>query len=243
MVSRETSKKRTEILGGIKDSWAVALGLVPLGLAFGLVVGQSGFAWWWAPIFSIIIYAGSMEFLALNLILTGVGPISAAITGFMVNFRHIFYGLTYPRHAVRSRIGRAYSTYALTDESYAIVSARPNAQRIDGSRVLAIQVFCHAMWVSSGILGAVAGSAIPQGLKGMEFALTALFIVLAWESFRNNQDWSLIFFAVAFSLIGLGLVPQQMLIFALVVYFLLLLVRNASPRIDTRLTWKIGDRR
>lgn len=73
MVSRETSKKRTEILGGIKDSWAVALGLVPLGVAFGLVVGQSGFAWWWAPIFSIIIYAGSMEFLALNLILTGVG--------------------------------------------------------------------------------------------------------------------------------------------------------------------------
>lgn len=125
MVSRETSKKRTEILGGIKDSWAVALGLVPLGVAFGLVVGQSGFAWWWAPIFSIIIYAGSMEFLALNLILTGVGPISAAITGFMVNFRHIFYGLTYPRHAVRSRIGRAYSTYALTDESYAIVSGAP----------------------------------------------------------------------------------------------------------------------
>ncbi|MCS6572401.1 AzlC family ABC transporter permease [Corynebacterium diphtheriae] len=243
MVSRETSKKRTEILGGIKDSWAVALGLVPLGLAFGLVVGQSGFAWWWAPIFSIIIYAGSMEFLALNLILTGVGPISAAITGFMVNFRHIFYGLTYPRHAVRSRIGRAYSTYALTDECYAIVSAHPNAQRIDGSRVLAIQVFCHVMWVSSGVLGAVAGSAIPQGLKGMEFALTALFIVLAWESFRNNQDWSLVFFAVAFSLIGLGLVPQQMLIFALVVYFLLLLVRNASPRIDTQLTWKIGDRR
>ncbi|CAB1025629.1 branched-chain amino acid ABC transporter permease [Corynebacterium diphtheriae] len=243
MVSRETSKKRTEILGGIKDSWAVALGLVPLGLAFGLVVGQSGFAWWWAPIFSIIIYAGSMEFLALNLILTGVGPISAAITGFMVNFRHIFYGLTYPRHAVRSRIGRAYSTYALTDESYAIVSARPNVQRIDGSRVLAIQVFCHVMWVSSGVLGAVAGSAIPQGLKGMEFALTALFIVLAWESFRNNQDWSLVFFAVAFSLIGLGLVPHQMLIFALVVYFLLLLVRNASSRIDARLTWKIGDRR
>lgn len=146
-----------------------------------------------------------------------------------------------PRGAFR--IGRAYSTYALTDESYAIVSARPNAQRIDGSRVLAIQVFCHVMWVSSGVLGAVAGSAIPQGLKGMEFALTALFIVLAWESFRNNQDWSLIFFAVAFSLIGLGLVPQQMLIFALVVYFLLLLVRNASPRIDARLTWKIGDRR
>lgn len=153
------------------------------------------------------------------------------------------YGLTYPRHVVRSRLGRAYSTYALTDESYAIVSARPNMQRIDGSRVLAIQVFCHAMWVFSGILGAVAGSVIPQGLKGMEFALTALFIVLAWESFRNNQDWSLVFFAVAFSLIGLGLVPHQMLIFTLMAYFLLLLVRNASPRIDARLTWKIGDRR
>ena len=88
MVSRETS---AEIRKGIKDIWLVGLGLIPLGLAFGVLMTQTGFAWWWTPIFSFVIYAGSMEFVALNMVLTGVGPASAALTGFMVNFRHIFY--------------------------------------------------------------------------------------------------------------------------------------------------------
>ena len=114
---------RSEIRGGISDTWLVGLGLIPLGLAFGLVMVQAGFAWWWTPIFSIIIYAGSMEFLAVQLVSTGVGPLSAAVTGLMVNFRHIFYGLTFPRHLISSPLGRAYSTYALTDESYAITSS------------------------------------------------------------------------------------------------------------------------
>lgn len=88
-VSRETS---AEIRLGLRDTWLVALGLVSLGLAFGLLMTQSGFAWWWTPIFSIVIYAGSMEFLAIDMVLTGVGPVSSAITGFMVNFRNCFTG-------------------------------------------------------------------------------------------------------------------------------------------------------
>lgn len=113
-VSRETLD---EIRGGIKDMWLVGLGLIPLGLAFGLLMTQAGYAWWWTPIFSVVIYAGSMEFLAINMVASGIGPLSAAVTGFMVNFRHIFYGLTYPRHLIRSWWGRRYSAYALTDET------------------------------------------------------------------------------------------------------------------------------
>lgn len=236
MVSRETS---SEIRAGIKESWAVALGLIPLGLAFGLLVTQSGFAWWWAPIFSIVIYAGSMEFLALTLITGGAGPLSAAITAFMVNFRHIFYGLTYPRDRIASIIGRAYSTYSLTDEAYAIVSARPEAGNISSVRLLTIQVFCHTLWVLSGVAGALAGVALPSGIQGMEFALTALFVVLAWEAFRNNQDWSLPFFAIVLSVIAALISTQKMLIIALVAYFLLLFVRSVQPRLDAALTWKV----
>lgn len=149
-VSRETL---SEIKGGIKETWAVGLGLIPLGLAFGLLMVQSGYASWWTPIFSTVIYAGSMEFLAINLVATGIGPGSAALTGFMVNFRHIFYGLTYPRDQIDSAVGRAYSTYALTDESYAIVSARPPGH-ISGTRVLTIQIVCQLLWVIPGIVGA-----------------------------------------------------------------------------------------
>lgn len=72
---------RAEIKKGLADTWAVGLGPIPLGLAFGLLVVQTGFAWWWTPIFSFVIYAGSMEFLALAMITSGVSATAAAVTG------------------------------------------------------------------------------------------------------------------------------------------------------------------
>lgn len=227
-VSRETI---AEIREGLRETWAVGLGLVPLGLAFGLLMTQSGYAWWWTPIFSIVIYAGSMEFLALNLVAAGVGPFTAALTGFMVNFRHVFYGLTFPRSEVHSIPGKAYSTYALTDESYAIVSARPPGA-ISGTRVLTIQLFCQSLWVIPGIVGALVGELIPAGLQGMEFALTALFVVLTWESFRNNQDFSLPLLAMTLAIIAGIIAPGQLLVIALLGYFLILVARFRFPNLD-----------
>lgn len=236
-VSSETLR---EIRGGIRETSAVGLGLVPLGLAFGLLMVQSGYAWWWTPIFSIVIYAGSMEYLAIGLITAGVGPLSALVTGFMVNFRHIFYGLTFPRNTIRSKAGRAYSTYALTDESYAIVSARPPG-KISGTRTLTIQIVCQSLWVIPGIIGALAGQALPDGLKGMEFALTALFVVLAWEAFTNNRDWSLPLTAVALALLAGFLAPGQMLVLALTAYFVILLFRFRLPDVDRRMELRVSD--
>ena len=166
----------------------MALGLVPLGLAFGLLMTQSGFAWWWTPTFSTVIYAGSMEFLAIDMVLTGVGPVSSAITGFMVNFRHLFYGLTYPRSELRRGLPSAYATYALTDEVYAITSTL--CDRPSGPRLMTISVVCQIAWVASGIVGALAGAVIPSGVEGFDFALTALFAVLAFEAFQASRDLS-----------------------------------------------------
>ena len=195
------------IRGGIVEAWPVGLGLIPLGLAFGVLVTQTGFEWWWTPLFSIIVYAGSMEFLAVGLVMAHTGLLGSAVTAFMVNFRHIFYGLTFPRDVIGAKpggsrilrgLGRTYSTYALTDESYAIASARPaGAPPLTGARLLSIQVFCQFMWVISGIVGALSGRALPEGLVGFEFALTALFTVLAIDAFRVNRDWSLPASAVA----------------------------------------------
>lgn len=234
------SQIRSEIRGGIRDTWLVGLGLIPLGLAFGLVMVQAGFAWWWTPIFSIIIYAGSMEFLAVQLVTTGVGPLSAAITGFMVNFRHIFYGLTFPRHLISSPLGRAYSTYALTDESYAITSSRPPTAPNSGARVLTIQILCQLMWVLPGLAGALLGTAIPSSVLGVDYALTALFIVLAYEAFRANRDFSLPLTATAISALLAVLAPSWLLMAGLSAYFLVLILRYARPGVDRALELRVG---
>lgn len=230
---------REEIHKGIKDTWAAALGLIPLGLAFGLLMVQSGFSWWWTPIFSIVIYAGSMEFLAISMVTGGVSALSSLLTGFMVNFRHIFYGLTFPRKRINSPVGKAYSTYALTDETYAIVSALPREERPTGTRILSIQIFCQILWVGGGIVGALAGQVILSSVEGMEFALVALFVVLAMDSFRNNQDLSLPLSAAALGILAAFITPGQLLMVSLSAYFLLLIIRYLSPRVDNALTWRL----
>ena len=230
---------REEIHKGIKDTWAAALGLIPLGLAFGLLMVQSGFSWWWTPIFSIVIYAGSMEFLAISMVTGGVSALSSLLTGFMVNFRHIFYGLTFPRKRINSPVGKAYSTYALTDETYAIVSALPREERLSGTRILSIQIFCQILWVGGGLVGALAGQVIPSSVEGMEFALVALFVVLAMDSFRNNQDLSLPLSAAALGILAAFITPGQLLMVSLSAYFLLLIIRYLSPRVDNALTWRL----
>lgn len=219
---------RADISQGLRDTWAAAIGLIPLGLAFGLLMVQSGFSWWWTPIFSLVIYAGSMEFLAISMVIGGASAFASLVTGFMVNFRHIFYGLTFPRHRIHSRVGRAYSTYALTDETYAIVSSLPADDRPSGNRILTIQIFCLVLWVGGGIVGRV----IPSSVQGMEFALVALFVVLAMDSFRNNQDFSLPLSAVVVGILAAAFAPGQLLMVALSAYFILLIIRYASPRID-----------
>ncbi|WJY90760.1 AzlC family ABC transporter permease [Corynebacterium confusum] len=229
-----------DVRQGLKDTWAVALGLVPLGLAFGVLIVQTGFDWWWAPIFSIAIYAGSMEFLAISMVTSGVGPVSAALTGFMVNFRHIFYGLSFPRHRVSSVGGKVYSTYALTDETYAIVSALPHDSALTGRRILTIQLFAQFLWVGGGVVGALAGQAIPDNVQGMEFALVALFVVLALDSFRNNPDFSLPAVAALLGVLAVVITPNQVLMVALIAYFLFLLARVYSPRFDELIEWRRG---
>ncbi len=224
---------------GIADAWPVALGMVPLGLAFGLLISQVGFAWWWAPIFSFVIYAGSMEFLAVSLVTGGVGPLSAALYGFLVNFRHAFYALNYPIAQVRGWLARAYGIYALTDETYAILAARRDA-KWSTARVMAVQILQQAGWVGGGLIGAWCGSALPFEIQGMEFALIALFAVLAIEAFVSFKDLSLPIAAALCGAVGLLVSPDNMLMIGMSLYFLSLIVRFLCPPLDHALRLKVG---
>lgn len=218
---------RSEVTAGVRASWTVALGLLPLGLAFGLLVSQSGFAWWWTPVFSFVIYAGSMEFLAISLVTGGVAPLSAAVTGFLVNFRHIFYGLSYPVKAVTSPVAKAYGVYALTDETYAILSAHRGSSWTAWTqpKIMAVQVFCQASWVVPGIVGALVGAALPMDIEGLDFALTALFVVLAIEAMSARRDVLQPVVAVVTGVVGLLISRDQMLLIGLTLYFVFLVGR------------------
>lgn len=208
---------RAEFGQGVRDALPVGVGLIPLGLAFGVLIVQQGFAWYWAPLFSLLIYAGSMEFLAIGLFLAGTPLTSLALTGLLVNFRHIFYGLSFPLHAIRNKLAKAYAVYALTDETYAVVATKPRGS-MSGPRALAVAFTCQVLWVLPGVVGALLGALIPPWLHGFEFALTALFVVLAIDAIRANAAWWPPVLAAACGAVALAISPENMLVIGLLAY-------------------------
>lgn len=208
----------------LRDTIGVGLGLFPIGMAFGLLVVQSGLDWWWAPAFSIAIYAGSMEFLMLGLVAAMTPLASIAATTFLVNSRHLFYALSFPRHRVRGRLARAYCTYALTDEAYALTATLPE-EEASSDRIVAIAVLCQSYWVLGGITGALTGSALPDDVRGFGFALVALFVVLAIDAIRATRDVPTPILAVGAALVAARIAPDQLLVVALGLFVAGLLLR------------------
>lgn len=221
--------RRSDVRAAARDTVSVGFGLFPLGLAFGLLLVQSGFHWWWAPIFSLMIYAGSLEFLAIGLVLAVTPLASVAMTTFLVNFRHVFYGLSFPLHRVKGPAARLYSMYALTDEAYAVTAAK-DPRSLSSRRILFIQVFCQLYWVLGGVVGAVVGNVIPMQLVGLDFALTALFVVLAIDGYRVRPDVPTPILALLSALVALVVARDQMLVVAMTLFVVALLIRFALDR-------------
>lgn len=224
----EHPHRRAALALAARDTLGVGLGLFPIGMAFGLLVVQSGLDWWWAPVFSVLVYAGSMEFLLIGLVTTLTPLPSIAATTFLVNSRHVFYGLSFPLHRIRSRAARAYGVYALTDEAYALAATLP-PEEVSGARISFIQVLCQSYWVLGGIVGALTGSALPGDIEGLEFALTALFVVLAIDAVRTVRDLPTPVLAFACALVALQVAPDQALVVALGLFVIGLFARRRIP--------------
>lgn len=205
------------IRAGLRDSLAAGLGVVPLGVAFGLLVLQAGLPWWVAPSLSVFVYAGSIELLLVGLIAAGTPIATMALTTFFVNFRHVFYAFSFPLHLVRGRLARLYSIWAMTDEAYAIITPIPPAQR-SATRLLTLQLALQAYWVGGGLLGVALASILPGEIKGLEFSLCALFTVLALDAVRSREDVPSLLIAGLSVSFGLLFVPGAPLFAALIIF-------------------------
>jgi len=220
---------RQDLRLALRDSMSVGFATVPTGLAYGVLVSQSGLDWWWAPASATVIFAGSLEFIVLGMV-TALAPLSQiAITSFMVNFRHVFYSLSFPLHRVHGASAKAYSTYTLTDEAYALTTA-PDAQTWSRRRIVTMQALIQAYWVASATVGVVGGSFIPDSVKGLDFAITALFLVLGLEAFRTRRDVPGALVAMACAVVGHLAFGEEMLVFALPAFAAFLVARFAVIR-------------
>lgn len=226
--SSAVASRRHDVADVLRQSLGGGLGLFPLGVAFGMMVVQAGMPWWIAPVLSIVVYAGSVEMLLVGLLAAGTPVVTMTLMTLLVNFRHVFYAFSFPLRLVRNPLARAYSIYALTDETYAITTGHPTGW--NQRRLLILQVALQAYWVVGGIIGTAFAGLLPAPIEGLEFALVALFTVLALDAARTKAQLPSVLLGAGSLAVGLLAFPDASLLASLVLFSAGLVVRHLARR-------------
>ena len=171
-----------------KDSIPVMAGYIVLGTAFGVLLADKGYGFIWAFVMSFTIYAGSMQFVAINLLASGASLISAAIMTLLVNARHIIYGISMIEKYRDTGKVKPYLIFSLTDETYALV-CRGNPENTDSKKYyLYISALNQCYWIAGSIIGTLIGSAVTFDTAGIDFAMTALFTVIFVDQLLHSKN-------------------------------------------------------
>ena len=222
---KEFHKKEFKV--ALKDSIAVFMGYMVLGFSFGLITVSSGFSPFVAIAMSVFIYAGALQFLAISLLKAKAGFLELFVAGISVNIRQIFYGLSLLKQFKKTKGLKSYLIFALTDETYALLTSKDIDTKFNQKWYLFyISLLHHIYWISGTALGAILGAKINFNSKGIEFALTALFVVLAIEQFKKSRDFMLIIIASISAIIALLISKDNMLVIAIAISLVLIILRK-----------------
>ena len=193
------------------DTIPVMTGYVVLGIGFGIILKTKGYGTAWALAMSLFIYAGSLQFVVIDLLTGGVGLLTTAMTSLMVNARHLFYGISMIDRYKGAGRKKPYLMFALTDETYSLVcsdpvSDDPQVRKERHRYYFLVSLMNQFYWVGGSVIGGLLGEVIPFNTEGIDFALTALFVTIFTEQWLSTSDHRP-------ALIGLGASAACLLLF------------------------------
>lgn len=210
---------RSEFLAGARDTIPLIIGAIPFGIIFGALAGSCGLSFGAAMAMSLIVFAGSSQFIAIGLIAAGVGWPMIVMTTFVVNIRHLLYGATLaPYFKPLSRIWRIMLAFWLTDETFVVAVRR--YEEADSSPYkhfynLGSAIFMYTNWSLCTMLGLTFGRTFPQISEwGLDFAMTATFIGMVIPYLAGKPMWGAVLTSGAVSLACNGLPNKLGLIIA-----------------------------
>lgn len=167
----------------------VMTGYLFMGMAFGILLASKGYGAIWAFAMALFVYAGSMQFVAVGLLAAGFEPVTALLMTLMVNARHVFYGIPMLERFKQYGKAKFYMIFALTDETFALFcSTKPPEGMAEKPFYLSISVLDHLYWITGCTLGGLLGTALPIDTTGIDFVMTALFVVIFLEQWRQKQN-------------------------------------------------------
>ena len=160
-----------------------------LGIGFGILMRNAGYKVLWTAAMSAFIYAGSMQYVGVGLLVGGASILTTAITTIMVNARHLFYSISMIDKYKDAGRCKPYMIFALTDETYSLLcdGITPEGADPDQYRFL-VSLFNHCYWITGSIIGNLLGAVLPFSTAGIEFSMTALFVAAYTEQGLNTKD-------------------------------------------------------
>jgi len=203
----------------------VLCGYLFIGLAFGVMLRDAGYLPPWAFLSSLIVYAGSGQYLLVSLLAAHASLFTVAAMTLLLNCRHLFYGLSFLETFHQMGARKWYMIFSLTDETYSLLCALKTPPDVDPNAMrFLIAMLDHSYWILGSVLGAVLGGLLPFDSTGIDFAMTALFTVIfieQWLSATSHIPALLGASTAAISLLLLG--PDKFILPAMLVICVLLI--------------------
>ena len=167
----------------------VLTGYLFIGIAFGVMFAEKGYSFLWAILMILLVYAGSGQYLAVNFFVPGISFVQVIFMTLMVNVRHIFYGISLLEKFNNMGKKRWYMIFGLTDETYSLLCTTKVPDDVEEDKFLfAISIMNQSYWVIGSAIGGLAGTLIPFNSEGIDFAMTALFVVIFVEQWMEKEN-------------------------------------------------------
>ena len=167
------------IRDGLSAAWPICAGYIAIGLAFGAIARNAGLRPLEIGLMSLIVYAGSAQFIATAMLGAGAGFLPIVLTTLSINLRHVLMSSALSLHLRNLQgVWLTLFAYGVTDESFALNMGRFREGNWEWRRALIVNHVTNLTWIISTITGSIAGQYIPSGAYGMDYAPLAMFICL-----------------------------------------------------------------
>ncbi len=231
-MERIAKVKRKEISYAFYQTIPVLLGYIFLGFAFGLMLQDKGYNWIWALATSLFVYAGSMQFVLVTLFTGAAGLLHTIVMTLFINGRHIFYGLSFLEKYRKMGNAYPYMIFSLTDETYSVLCNLKVPEGMNEKKVsFWISLLDQSYWVAGSVLGGLVGQIFSFDTAGIDFSMTALFVVIVvnqWMENKNHFSTLTGFMTALLALAVLG--PDRFLLPALFLSVMILLIFRKKER-------------
>ncbi len=183
------NNKKAAFFAALPHTIPVLTGYLVLGAAYGILMDSKGFGLFWILLASVFVYAGSMQFVAVTLLAAGFNPLSAFFWTLAVNARHLFYGISMLKQYRGVGNIKPYLIFSLTDETFSIVCSADIPEKVDRKWFyFFVSLLDHIYWITGSLIGGILGSLINFNTKGIDFVLTALFVVILINQWRSTKN-------------------------------------------------------